>query len=744
MNRCRYMSISAMPAYLNYCYEEIRLGFTKATVVREKINLKHKNNCTFEGEWTPTVAGSYRVACRVDGCELTHNYLIEVWCLAYHQHLRRELIPVVTDMMDRPSVRRQEDPPTLHTSPAQQSVIIEANETYILDASQRIQLYSRPSPDAVIEGAMLEGRTELEGSGWVSNQHGVWVRVANNNQFILAENSIGRSSIQSQSLSINGNEEEERSPPARQQGTTSMAIALRPSVAECCRTVFAAFLWHEHLVKDAMAAAAYLKFHQHLHNLWSNSDVREAAAPAALQPIVRLWIEICTTVRTSVDQHLIVPPTGGKTLGTMVETKRREAAEEGSFYEKLSPAKIAKAVASGGGCELCNCSFKVPVTVHMRMNHPGCGQDAQGYGYNSSGKFTSGWSGDCGSGGRAASTWYLLCSACRAQYLRKTPAGFRQERARRWREFRLSANAFDSRPEIIMRQNAVFLLDLNSSLDCDSKASSTATSGWTINLFPTQTPSPSAMGRSGPIGKKVVDSALFARSSFLSQSLSRTGHASDPGPKALPTSPPVIAMQSLAMDGTRSDEGDAREVLQSPSAALRTLISHQTPTTGEMLKRPVLAFVVEHHDLKRLRAACEQSIIRAVGFSHAFRSSGVDARLRSLCFKAWTIQLTAHEQELLILTCNILGTVGGVLSEPSISENWITDSTDRSNLPQKGNNNVDVKLLTLFPVKFSLKHQEMRDLTNYARIEASSRQAMVVCLTDGSPETFWESGEEVL
>ncbi|KHJ84696.1 Anaphase-promoting complex, subunit 10, partial [Oesophagostomum dentatum] len=162
----------------------------------------------------------------------------------------------------------------------------------------------------------------------------------------------------------------------------------------------------------------------------------------------------------------------------------------------------------------------------MRMNHPGCGQDSQGY---------------------------LLCPTCRAQYLRKTPAGYRQERTRRWREFRLSTNAFDSRPEIIMRQNAIFLLDLNSSLDCDSK-------------------------------------------------------------------------------------------------------------------------------------------------------------------------------ELLILTCNILGTVGGVLSEPSISENWITDSADRSALGQKGSESVDVK--------------EMRDITKHARLEASSRQAMVVCLTDGSPETFWESGEE--
>ncbi|VDM64702.1 unnamed protein product [Angiostrongylus costaricensis] len=78
LNRCRYMSIVAMPVYVNYSYEEIRLGFTKATVIHENINLKHKSNCTFEGEWIPAAPGSYRVVCRVDGCELTHNYLIEI------------------------------------------------------------------------------------------------------------------------------------------------------------------------------------------------------------------------------------------------------------------------------------------------------------------------------------------------------------------------------------------------------------------------------------------------------------------------------------------------------------------------------------------------------------------------------------------------------------------------------------------------------------------------------------------
>uniref|UniRef100_A0A0M3IF83 DOC domain-containing protein n=1 Tax=Ascaris lumbricoides TaxID=6252 RepID=A0A0M3IF83_ASCLU len=36
----------------------------------------------------------------------------------------------------------------------------------------------------------------------------------------------------------------------------------------------------------------------------------------------------------------------------------------------------------------------------------------------------------------------------------------------------------------------------------------------------------------------------------------------------------------------------------------------------------------------------------------------------------------------------------------------------------------------------------MDDITPLTRFEASSRQAMVVCLTDGNSDTFWESGEE--
>ncbi|XP_076385847.1 MYC binding protein highwire isoform X12 [Megachile rotundata] len=40
--------------------------------------------------------------------------------------------------------------------------------------------------------------------------------------------------------------------------------AYSPSVAECLRAVFAAFLWHEGIVHDAMACASFLKFHPSL------------------------------------------------------------------------------------------------------------------------------------------------------------------------------------------------------------------------------------------------------------------------------------------------------------------------------------------------------------------------------------------------------------------------------------------------------------------------------------------------
>lgn len=40
--------------------------------------------------------------------------------------------------------------------------------------------------------------------------------------------------------------------------------ALSPSMAESLRAVFAAFLWHEGIVHDAMTCASFLKFYPSL------------------------------------------------------------------------------------------------------------------------------------------------------------------------------------------------------------------------------------------------------------------------------------------------------------------------------------------------------------------------------------------------------------------------------------------------------------------------------------------------
>merc|ERR1740128_742652 len=56
-------------------------------------------------------------------------------------------------------------------------------------------------------------------------------------------------------------------PTRHQQGLRDQEAArlgMSPSTAECLRAVFAANLWHQGLVHDAMACASFLKFHPNL------------------------------------------------------------------------------------------------------------------------------------------------------------------------------------------------------------------------------------------------------------------------------------------------------------------------------------------------------------------------------------------------------------------------------------------------------------------------------------------------
>jgi E3 ubiquitin-protein ligase MYCBP2 len=133
-------------------------------------------------------------------------------------------------------------------------------------------------------------------------------------------------------------------------------------------------------------------------------------------------------------------------------------------------------------CELCGSMYPHPVTYHMRQAHPGCGGHAGGKGYNSGGNFCVGWAGNCGDGGVGGSSWYLVCDTCREKYLRskkqigvsgkdksgsskKSSTGRKKSSGPGPSASRLLSPTASTAPletHIIMRNNAMFLLDLAS------------------------------------------------------------------------------------------------------------------------------------------------------------------------------------------------------------------------------------------------------------------------------------------
>uniref|UniRef100_A0A8C4T2S5 E3 ubiquitin-protein ligase MYCBP2 n=1 Tax=Erpetoichthys calabaricus TaxID=27687 RepID=A0A8C4T2S5_ERPCA len=119
-------------------------------------------------------------------------------------------------------------------------------------------------------------------------------------------------------------------------------------------------------------------------------------------------------------------------------------------------------------CELCGESHPYPVTYHMRQAHPGCGRYAGGQGYNSIGHFCGGWAGNCGDGGIGGSTWYLVCDRCREKYLREKQSATR-EKVKQSRKKPMQVKTPRALPTMeahqVIRANALFLLSLSSAAE---------------------------------------------------------------------------------------------------------------------------------------------------------------------------------------------------------------------------------------------------------------------------------------
>lgn len=137
--------------------------------------------------------------------------------------------------------------------------------------------------------------------------------------------------------------------------------------------------------------------------------------PPALRCLVFLWEKLCAKsveMVQSLDQDVdresmpMRPP----------RNKNEHILEDVVKADFKRASTQTKEADKSNYCELCDLLLPIPVTYHMRSVHPGCGQSSKGKGYNSVGTYCNGWAGNCGEGGKGATSWYLLCEQCRGNY----------------------------------------------------------------------------------------------------------------------------------------------------------------------------------------------------------------------------------------------------------------------------------------------------------------------------------------
>ncbi|XP_063236464.1 E3 ubiquitin-protein ligase MYCBP2 isoform X2 [Bacillus rossius redtenbacheri] len=549
-------------------------------------------------------------------------------------------------------------------------------------------------------------------------------------------------------------------------GKEPVKPAVSPSVAESLRAVFAAFLWHEGVVHDAMACASFLKFHPGLpkqgalvvtrphgpqdpgeassreqrarqrHSVevstagtylhiqpatletltrsaatasasrsrarkqHSEGVISEEAAlpetvavlPPALRSLVVLWEELSRSCLQAIAQHSVLLPSptvsarSARRPAKPSPPEPREPRPDKRPGHKKKEWKPMGQVAPGPSgaveretpCELCGNTYPQPVTYHMRQAHPGCGGHAGGKGYNSGGNFCVGWAGNCGDGGVGGSSWYLVCDACRAKYLRcrahgkdkaggagrgggssssRRKAGPALSPACSSRLQSPSAGGAARETHVVMRNNAMFLLELASA--SGSGLPPTPPRGAAMPPVSEHRSPPEAAGPFSPVGAFRCLQALGAFPSqqarddrdFLEEAFRRENGGSRPVSDTLSDNESEsskgkafhrsISMGTNGVPWSRRD-GEGRYIMMRkrnnsssevasdggssllcyPSAALQKLVPGtgqsaivsappEAPPSLGLLDRPVMLFVLQHHNLGYLQLAMRQALRKA-------------------------------------------------------------------------------------------------------------------------------------
>lgn len=157
--------------------------------------------------------------------------------------------------------------------------------------------------------------------------------------------------------------------------------------------------------------------------------------PPALKCLVFVWDELNKDFQGFVSKLLVDKENKDNLLLPKTGSNPNDVNEMEFQKSKLKSKKfIDEGNEAVGGlsdntiwCELCdtdvnagsqqNCYQQNAFTQHLKSNHPGCGESAKGKGYNSNGVYCEGWAGQCGEEGVGATSWYLMCEACRDKYM---------------------------------------------------------------------------------------------------------------------------------------------------------------------------------------------------------------------------------------------------------------------------------------------------------------------------------------
>ncbi|KAL7983914.1 hypothetical protein Chor_000790 [Crotalus horridus] len=620
---------------------------------------------------------------------------------------------------------------------------------------------------------------------------------------------------------------------------------------------------------------------QHLVAFWE--DISLATIKAASQNMIFPSPGSCAVLKKKENEK--------ESKKSKKEKKKKEKAEarpRGNLFGEM--AQLAgERPEKDTICELCGESHPYPVTYHMRQAHPGCGRYADGQGYNSIGHFCGGWAGNCGDGGIGGSTWYLVCDRCREKYLREKQAAAR-EKVKQSRRKPTQMKTPRALPTMeahqVIKGNALFLLALSSAAEPSILCYHPS------KPFQSQLPSvKEGISEDFPVKMPCLYLQTLARhqhenfvgyqdDNLFQDEMRYLRSTSVPAPyisvtpdaspnvfeepesnmKSMPPSPitdtdlakrtvfqrsysvvaseydkphSILPARVKAIPRRRVNSGDAEvgsSLLRHPSPELSRLISaHSSLSRGERnFQWPVLAFVIQHHDLEGLEIAMKQALRKSAcrvfameafnwllcnviqttslhdilwHFVASLTPAPVEAEeeedeenkanketieqekdtrvcehplsdiviageaahplphtfhrllqtisdlmmllpsgssLQQMALRCWSLKFKQSDHQFLHQS-NVFHHINNILSKSDDGDSEesfsISVQSGFEALNQATNCEIEQQKESCIVVC-------LKDLTNIVDIKTSSRPAMIGSLTDGSTETFWESGDE--